>query len=262
MISIHILPQKRDVFDAAFDQFAGFVQNAGGRAADLGAPRIGHHAKSAELVAAFLHRQERGRAAQRAPLWQKVELVLGGKFGIDQLTPRAGHLGQAVIGLRSDHQIDQRHPSQNLGALGLGHAARHANLQRGLGIFQRAQTPQIRIQLFTGLFADVAGVQKHHIRLFGSVGQHIAIRDHGLGHPLAVIDIHLTAIGFDEQLLCLRHGDPLAALPISQSAWACNDHVPTTGPGVILGIVAAQIRHPPQKTCLAPPSRGLLCTAG
>ena len=44
-----------------------------------------------------------------------------------------------------------------------------------------------------------------HIRIFGGLGFNIALPAQRLGHAFAVIDIHLTAIGLDKQLLRFGH---------------------------------------------------------
>jgi len=55
----------------------------------------------------------------------------------------------------------------------------------------------------------VAGVQEPHVRLFHRIGRDIALRAQRLGHALAVIDVHLAAVGLDEQLLGFGHGPGL-----------------------------------------------------
>ena len=223
VIGIHVLAQKRQLPHPARHEIARLGQDAVHRAADLGPARVGHHAKGAKLVAAFLHRQKRRRPARSLAFGQKVKLHLGGKLGVHGLPPGARHLGQAVIGLRADHQIDHGHPPQDLIALGLRHAARHTNLHARLGLLQRFQPAKVGVKLFAGLFADVAGVQQHHIRILGCLGQHIAIRAHRLSHALAVVDVHLTAVGLDEKFLDVGHGHTCSqALPISQTRRARN----------------------------------------
>jgi hypothetical protein len=115
------------------------------------------------------------------------------------------HLRQAVIGLRPDDQIHHRRPAQDLLALGLRHAARDADLHPGFRGLQSPQSAKVGIQLLRRLLADVAGVQKHHVRLFHHIGRDIALRAQGLGHALAVIDVHLAAVGLDEKLLHIGH---------------------------------------------------------
>eukprot|EP01136_Pigoraptor_vietnamica_P011775 Opistho-1_new@51011 len=216
MIGVHVLTQQRDLLHALFHQPPRLGQQPLGGAAHLGPARIGHHAEGAELVAAFLHRQKGRRPAQSLALGQVVELVLDRKLCIDRLPARqqpAVHLGQAVVALRPHHQIDQRHPAHDLVALGLRHAARHADLHIRLGLLEGAQPPQIGIELLRRLLADVAGVQQHHVGVLDRLGRHIALGAHGLDHALAVIDIHLAAISLDEQLLRLGHDPrPIRAL--------------------------------------------------
>ena len=205
MPAVDVLAQQRDLAHAARHEVAGFRQDALGRAADLGAAGIGNDTEGAELVAALLHGQEgRGRAACGGALRQVVELVLGREVGVHggRLAPRHG--GQAVIGLRPHDKVHQRHPADDLVPLGLGHAARDTDLEvRPLGL-ERLQAPEVGIELFGRLLADVAGVQQHHVRVLGAVRLDIAFRAHGLGHALAVIDVHLAAVGLDEKLLRCR----------------------------------------------------------
>jgi hypothetical protein len=127
-------PEQRDLHHAPLDQIAGLGEHALRRPRHLGAAGVGHHAEGAELVAALLHGQE-GRGARLdgrpSPARQVLELVLGGKFGIDTAfaPPARDQLGQPVIGLRPEHQIDQRRAAHDLLALGLGDAAGHADHQ-------------------------------------------------------------------------------------------------------------------------------------
>ena len=57
---------------------------------------------------------------------QMDELVLGRKFGVDDAGPKARlaqELGQAMIALRADDDIDRRLAAQDFRPLGLGDAA-------------------------------------------------------------------------------------------------------------------------------------------
>ena len=88
VIGVHVLAQKGDFPHTAIDQIARLFQDPIRRATDLGAAGIGHHAEGAELVAAFLHGQERGRAALGlGPFAQRVELVIFGKSVSSALAP-------------------------------------------------------------------------------------------------------------------------------------------------------------------------------
>ena len=207
MIGIHILPQQGDVPHTLCHQTARFLQYPRHRAAHFHPARIGHHAKRAKLVAAFLHRQKRRRPTSRLALRQMIKLVLRRKIRVHNRAVRPQHLRQPVVALRPHHQINnRRHPPQNLGPLGLRHTPRDADLQPGLGLLQCPEPPQIGIQLLRCLFPDMAGVDQHHIGIIHRVRRHIALPAQRLRHAFTVIDIHLTAIGFDEQLLRVGHG--------------------------------------------------------
>ena len=87
VIGIHVLPDQRHLAHAGCGKPLDFRGDLLHRPRDFGAARIGHDAERAELVAAFLHRDEGGDAAaadrRRARGSQRVELVLERKFGID-----------------------------------------------------------------------------------------------------------------------------------------------------------------------------------
>ena len=208
MIGVDVLAQQRDLAHAARHQIARLGQKPLRRTADFGPARIGDDAKGAELVAALLHGQKGGRPAQHPAVRQVVELVLGREFGVDgagTLPHGLQHRGQAVIALRADDQIDHRRAAQNLGTLGLGDTAGDGNLHAGFCLFQRLQPAQIGIDLFGGLLADVTGVEQHHVGVFGSVGGDIALGAQRFRHAFGIVDVHLAAIGLDEELLRRRH---------------------------------------------------------
>ena len=138
-----------------------------------------------------------------------IELVLFGKVGVERLLTVRHlrlHLGQPVIALRADNQIDHRLAAHDLFALGLGNTACHPDLQVGLGRLEAFEATEFGIHLFRRLFADVAGVQEDHVRVIGRSGLFISLTTQGLGHALAVIDIHLATIGLDKELLRAGHG--------------------------------------------------------
>ena len=130
MIGVDVLPDQRHLAHAGFGQTLDLGDDLLHRPRDFGAARIGHDAKRAELVAAFLHGDEGGNAALgdclAARRRKRVELVVDGKFGVDDLLARLRareQAGQAVIVLRADHQIDRAGAPDDLFALGLRHAA-------------------------------------------------------------------------------------------------------------------------------------------
>jgi hypothetical protein len=107
------------------------------------------------------------------------ELVLDRELGIDLPPACRDHRGQPVIGLRADHKIDDRRTAQDLGPFGLGDAARDAHLEVRFVGLQLPQAAKVGVQLLRRLFADVAGVEKDHVRLFRHVGRDIALGAHG-----------------------------------------------------------------------------------
>ena len=108
-----------------------------------------------------------------------------------------------MVGLRPEDQVDLGRTPQDLFALRLGHASRHRDqgpITRALAIgLDALEPPQLRIYLFTRLFADVTGVQDHQIRILGRRCCDIAQGRQNIGHAGRVIDIHLTSVGLDEQ---------------------------------------------------------------
>ena len=112
---IDVLTEQGDLANAGVGQPLGFGDDLRDRARYFRAARIGHDAEGAELVAAFLHGEEGGDAARaisaRLRLRQMLELVLDGVVGLDDLLSGAHllhHIGQAMIGLRADDEVDSR----------------------------------------------------------------------------------------------------------------------------------------------------------
>ena len=72
--------------------------------------------------------------------------------------------------------------------------------------FIAAQAAQFGIDLLGRLFADVTGVEDHHVGAFGRIGRGIAQRRQQIRHPGGIIGVHLAAIGLDVELLHLGAG--------------------------------------------------------
>ena len=107
-----------------------------------------------------------------------------------------------VVALRADHQIDHRCARKHLAPLGLRHAAGHRDDGAAplclAGLFDLFQAAEFRIDFFSRLFADVAGIEDNQIGRFRRIGGAVAQFGKRFGHALGIIDIHLTAEGFDE----------------------------------------------------------------
>ena len=114
----------------------------------------------------------------------------------------AQELGQAMIALRTDHDVDRRLAAQDFRALGLGDAAgddehRLPPCPAAL-VLQLAQLAELGIDLLRGPFADMAGVEHDEIGVFDAASLAIARLGRDVGHPLGVVDVHLAAEGLDE----------------------------------------------------------------
>ena len=111
-------------------------------------------------------------------------------------------LGQAVVGLRAEHQIDAAlGATGDLLALGLRHAAGDADHEVAAVLAQLGEPAELGEHLLARLFADVAGVEHDEIGIVDGLRRLIAMGRQRIGHAVAVIDIHLTAVGLDEELL-------------------------------------------------------------
>src|SRR5215510_199964 len=148
---------------------AGLHLHIGDGPGELRATRIRHDTERAELVAALLHGEKRRQRPRPRALGQPAKLVLLRKARLNDLPwlrPGPGdEIAEPVIALWTDHQIDDRGAPRHLGALGLGHAARHRD-EGALALavafrLHLADTAEIGINLFGRLLADVAGVEEH-----------------------------------------------------------------------------------------------------
>ncbi len=210
MIGIDVLTDEAHLANTRGGQHFDFGDNLFDRPRDLGAPCIRHHAERAEFVAAFLHRDKGGDAAfaDNVRFWrgQVIELALGGKIRVENGARDFGaaqKLRQAVIALRSDDDIHRLLPPENLRPLGLRDAARDDDLgllpSLGTRRLERAQLAQFGEHLLAGALPYVAGIQHHKIGFFQMRGRGIALRRENIGHPLRIINIHLTAVRLHEQ---------------------------------------------------------------
>ena len=118
-------------------------------------------------------------------------------------------LAQPMIALRPHHEIHRRRATQDLRALGLGHAARNRDdraLARPRPLrLHLADAPEVRIDLLGRLLADMAGVEDDDIGVLGRIRHGEAVASQQLGHALGVVDVHLAAERLDEDLARLGH---------------------------------------------------------
>ena len=138
-----------------------------------------------------------------------VELVLGRELGFDDSAAggfaRRQKLRQAMVGLGAEDEVDGASAAHDFLAFRLGDAAGNGDDHlppRGCAVLlHAADLSQFGIDLLGRLLADVAGVEDDQVGLFGPIGLGIAQGCKHIAHALAVIDIHLAAVGLDEDLL-------------------------------------------------------------
>ena len=205
MIGVYVLTEQSELTHALRDKVFGFLGDGNNTAREFRAARIGHDAKRAELVAAFLNGKVRRDAFRVARFRQFIEFFFGREICGEALAVFARSAGdqlwQAMIGLRADHQIYGGRAAQDFRAFGLRHAAGDDDLHGAASgralFFDFAQTAEFGEHLLRRLLADVARVEDHHVGVVAVFRLRIAERREQFGHALAVIDIHLTAIGLD-----------------------------------------------------------------
>ncbi len=204
MVGVHILAQQGDLARPLRHHPPRLGHDARHRARGFRPARIGHHAKGAEFVAAFLDGQVRDHPLRRRRVGQKVKLLLGRKIRVDHRALAAMHLRdqlrQPMISLRAHHHVHiGRALEQNI-PLRLGHAAGHRDHHPVAGGFlQVAQPPQGREHLLRRPLADVACVHDHHVRALGAVDGGVAQGRQHVGHARAIIHVHLAAMRHDVQ---------------------------------------------------------------
>ena len=138
-------------------------------------------------------------------LFQRFELVFCRKFRFDNrvtgFEPPRDEVRQAVIGLRAKDEINGLRPADDFRpsawATQPATATSISPPDSCLGFLQSLHPAKFRIDFFRRMLADMAGVEDHQVGKIGNRRFRIA---HGLqrvAHALAVIDIHLAAIGFN-----------------------------------------------------------------
>ena len=82
----------------------------------------------------------------------------------------------------------------------LGHTSHRADHQIGIPRLELLHVADFADRLAFGLFADAAGVEKQDVRLLFGIHHPVARGDQHSGQRLGVALVHLTAVGFDEDL--------------------------------------------------------------
>ncbi len=163
VIAVDVLAEQRDFADAAIDETAHFIGERRHRPRKLHAARIGHDAERTELVAAFLHGEKRALPWASAGGGRAWNLSSSGNAVSMSSACRCARFGkqirQAMIALRSEHEIDRRCAAHDLSAFRL--RPQPATVDEGLLAGFRAQglgvakTSEIGIDLLRRLLANM-----------------------------------------------------------------------------------------------------------
>src|SRR5258708_20476035 len=166
-----------------------------------------------------------------------------------------------MIGLRTEDDVDMGGAAEDLGAFGLGDAAADREDHPAAGFrarrLQRAQPPELGIDLLGRLLADVAGIEDHHVGLVGFGDETVAERRQKIGHAGRIVDVHLTAIGLDVEPLAQADPFPVAAAPACPPA--IEDATAARGDGacapfaVLAGAAPAPSPARPESAAPRPP---------
>ena len=99
--------------------------------------------------------------------------------------------------------MGQRRPVGRAPGLDPGQKVGRQPLQRRRRplVAKLAHASEFGIDLLGGPLADMAGIEDDEIRVFHAPGLAIARRSQRIDHALGIVDIHLAAIGLDENLL-------------------------------------------------------------
>ncbi len=170
MIGVDVLADERDFAHASVRQPLDLGEDFVGRSRRLHAARVRHDAEGAELVAAFLHRDEGGSAAaaDRGAVrrGEVIEFVVDRKLGIDRHAVARGarqQVGQTVIALRTYDEINRRCAADDFLAFGLRDAAgdsdHDAPASRRRRVLDPADAAELGIDFLRRFFADVTGVE-------------------------------------------------------------------------------------------------------
>ena len=113
-VGVDVLAEQRDFAHPLAGQPGDFVQHLRERTADFLAARIGHDAEAAVLAAAFHDRDERAWRRGACGAGSRSNFSISGKLtsicARPVLAQLADHVGQAMQGLRTEHQVHERRP--------------------------------------------------------------------------------------------------------------------------------------------------------
>ena len=214
-VRIHVLAEQGDLPVSGGNQFTGFTQDAVRIAAALGATDIRHDAIRADIVAAA-HDGDKCRHSGRirADRGDVGVGLLVGKQRIDLLFAVADtgyQPRQVAVRIRSGYDI-HRFILQKGSLEPFGHASEHADDDAPL-LFLLAENIQAAKDALFGIVPYRTGIDQDQVCIADAVAQRPSVILQDGQDDLAVVDIHLASVGFDEYLRArkVRYGSEIGS---------------------------------------------------
>ena len=173
-VGVYVLSQQGNLANTLFGEFNNLGDDLVKGSAEFLTAGIGHHAEGAVLATAF-HDRDKGTRAVTARWHQGIELFYLGETDIHPWSAvahqRVQHCRQAVVSLRSKHQIHIGGPAQYELALLTGHTATHPDHEFWPIIFPLAPTAQLGKNFLLRFFANRAGIEQQHVCLLRLISE-------------------------------------------------------------------------------------------
>ena len=213
-VGVHGLAEEGELLEAHLGELVGLTEHLAGRGSTLAAAGIGDDTEGAELVAAALDGDPAGDAFGAGGRDALVGLALVEPDIEDgvALACATDKFREAAVGIGANDEVDVGGLVEDLLLEVLRHAASDADDEIGVAVLEASELRGASVDALFGLFAHGAGVHEDEIGLVESRGGLVADRGERAEDELGVGDIHLAAVGLDEDLFGagrrLGHGGP------------------------------------------------------
>ena len=197
VIAVDRLPKKRDLASAGLHQPGDLTHDVCQLAAPLRPARHRNNAEGAPIIAATLHRHERGHLlfTHRRHVFVVLPAPKRGFGGALALARARNQLRQTAITVGADHQVYLRHAFEQLRTQPLGHTTHHAqDISRTLVALQLPHASQ---HALFRVIAHRAGIDQQYVRFGRIVGAHVSLTSQHSEHQLGIRNVHLAAVGLD-----------------------------------------------------------------
>ena len=202
-----VLPQQRHLAVTVGEERPHLREDRLGIAAAFDAPRVGHHAVGAVVVAAAHDGHEGAHAVAVEPHGCDLGVgLLARQQDVDPLAARTGfahQLRQVAVGVWPRYDIHGILAFGQALLQPLGHAADDADEHPLPAAAQAPQLGQTAPDALLGIVADRTGIDQDDVRLPGIVGVAPPFALHDRHDDLRIADVHLAAVGLYEQFFTL-----------------------------------------------------------